>query len=134
MVRDLWSQLRVVSCIYEKIGGDRSAGAARSASHCGCKHRLTDVGLSALVALTRLECLDLEWSGVTGRGLNSIASVPSLRWVDFGFCAGVSAQGVTGRLRPAYARDSRFGESQGLDIANPWRVFATFLYCGKIYE
>lgn len=34
----------------------------------------------------------------------------------------------------AWARDSQFGQTQGLGTANPWRVFATFLYCGKIYE
>ena len=34
----------------------------------------------------------------------------------------------------AWAEDSSFGVSQGLQGANPWRVFATFLYCGKIYE
>lgn len=34
----------------------------------------------------------------------------------------------------AWARDSQFGQAQGLGTANPWRVFATFLYCGKIYE
>jgi hypothetical protein len=34
----------------------------------------------------------------------------------------------------AWAHDSRFGESQGLQGVSPWRVFATFLYCGKIYE
>jgi len=34
----------------------------------------------------------------------------------------------------AWARDSQFGQTQGLKTANPWRVFATFLYCGKIYE
>jgi hypothetical protein len=34
----------------------------------------------------------------------------------------------------AWARDSAFGESQGLDRDNPWRQFAAFLYCGKNYE
>jgi len=34
----------------------------------------------------------------------------------------------------AWAQDSRFGQSQGLQDANPWRLFGTFLYCGKIYE
>ena len=33
----------------------------------------------------------------------------------------------------AWARDSQFGQTQGLGTANPWRVFATFLFCGKIY-
>jgi hypothetical protein len=34
----------------------------------------------------------------------------------------------------AWARDSQLGQTQGLGTANPWRLFATFLYCGKIYE
>ena len=34
----------------------------------------------------------------------------------------------------AGARDSQFGQTQGLVTANPWRMFAMFLYCGKIYE
>jgi hypothetical protein len=33
-----------------------------------------------------------------------------------------------------WAEDSRFGESRGLSPENPWKQFATFLYCGKIYE
>jgi hypothetical protein len=34
----------------------------------------------------------------------------------------------------AWAVDSDFGLSQGLADANPWKKFAAFLYCGKIYE
>lgn len=34
----------------------------------------------------------------------------------------------------AWAEDSEFGKRQGLGYANPWRKFAQFLYCGKIYE
>jgi hypothetical protein len=34
----------------------------------------------------------------------------------------------------AWAEDSEFGLKQGLSSASPWRKFATFLYCGKIYE
>jgi hypothetical protein len=34
----------------------------------------------------------------------------------------------------SWAEDSDFGITQGLDQANPWRQFAAFLYCGKIYE
>jgi len=34
----------------------------------------------------------------------------------------------------AWARDSKFGQHQGLNDANPWRKFAAFLYAGKIYE
>jgi len=34
----------------------------------------------------------------------------------------------------AWAQDSEFGVRQGLKDASPWRKFAAFLYCGKIYE
>ena len=34
----------------------------------------------------------------------------------------------------AWAEDSNFGESQNLKEASPWKKFAVFLYCGKIYE
>lgn len=34
----------------------------------------------------------------------------------------------------AWARDSTFGRCQGLGDAHPWKRFAVFLYCGKIYE
>ena len=33
-----------------------------------------------------------------------------------------------------WAGSTNFGETQGLSGANPWRQFAAFLYCGKIYE
>jgi hypothetical protein len=64
--------------------------------------RISDDGLEVLRHLKRLEHLDLEWSNVTDRGLLMIASVPCLRWVDVGFCEGVSSQGVADlrSLRP----------------------------------
>ena len=34
----------------------------------------------------------------------------------------------------AWADDSKFGSDQGLKDASPWKMCATFLYCGKIYE
>jgi len=34
----------------------------------------------------------------------------------------------------AWAEDSRFGASQGLKHDNPWKKFAVFLQCGKMYE
>lgn len=34
----------------------------------------------------------------------------------------------------AWAEDSDFGASQGIAKVSPWRLFAEFLYCGKIYE
>lgn len=34
----------------------------------------------------------------------------------------------------AWAEDSAFGSRQDLATASPWRKFAVFLYCGKIYE
>ena len=33
-----------------------------------------------------------------------------------------------------WAKDSDFGDSQNLKDASPWKKFAVFLYCGKIYE
>lgn len=33
-----------------------------------------------------------------------------------------------------WAEDTELGESQGLGEASPWKRFAVFLYCGKIYE
>lgn len=34
----------------------------------------------------------------------------------------------------AWAEASTFGATQGLEESSPWKRFATFLYCGKIYE
>src|SRR5262249_119468 len=34
----------------------------------------------------------------------------------------------------AWAESTHFGLTQGLPPDNPWRRFASFLYCGKIYE
>lgn len=34
----------------------------------------------------------------------------------------------------AWAQSSNFGATQDLASASPWKRFAAFLYCGKIYE
>ena len=34
----------------------------------------------------------------------------------------------------AWGQATGMGLSQGLDAGNPWKQFALFLYCGKIYE
>jgi hypothetical protein len=34
----------------------------------------------------------------------------------------------------AWAEASEFGARQDLSKASPWKKFAVFLYCGKIYE
>ncbi len=34
----------------------------------------------------------------------------------------------------AWAEACDFGTTQGLSLSNPWKQFAVFLYCGKIYE
>jgi hypothetical protein len=34
----------------------------------------------------------------------------------------------------AWAEDTNFGAAQALSDASPWKKFAVFLYCGKIYE
>ena len=33
-----------------------------------------------------------------------------------------------------WAEDSEFGSTQGISTVSPWKKFAVFLYCGKIYE
>lgn len=33
-----------------------------------------------------------------------------------------------------WAADSGFGSKLGLESASPWKKFAVFLYCGKVYE
>ncbi len=38
------------------------------------------------------------------------------------------------RAAVSWAEDSDFGKRQGLSSSNPWKQFAVFLYCGKIYE
>jgi hypothetical protein len=63
---------------------------------------VTDAGLVHLKRFSALESLDLEWSKVTDAGLSSIAAVQSLRWVDLGFCEGITEQGALElrRIRP----------------------------------
>ena len=34
----------------------------------------------------------------------------------------------------AWAEATNIGESQGMGKESPWKRFAAFLYCGKIYE
>lgn len=34
----------------------------------------------------------------------------------------------------AWAESTNFGLTQGIAPSNPWKQFAVFLYCGKIYE
>jgi hypothetical protein len=38
------------------------------------------------------------------------------------------------RAAHSWAIDSKFGATQNLGLASPWRKFAAFLYSGKIYE
>ena len=54
---------------------------------------------------------------------------------------GPSANGWQNRTIEAFlgaasewAESTNVGLTQGLDPANPWKRFAVFLYCGKIYE
>jgi hypothetical protein len=64
--------------------------------------QVTDRGLEQLKEFSTLESLDLEWSNVTDAGLANIAAVKSLRWVDLGFCRGISPEGAAElqRMRP----------------------------------
>lgn len=45
-------------------------------------------------------------------------------------------QSIEGFLDAAlsWAESTNVGASQGLSDASPWKRFAVFLYCGKIYE
>jgi hypothetical protein len=64
--------------------------------------QVTDHGVEHLKEFSALESLDLEWSNVTDAGLQGIAAVKSLRWVDLSYCKGVSPQGAAElqRMRP----------------------------------
>lgn len=50
--------------------------------------------------------------------------------------AGWESDTIEGFLESAiaWAEDSEFGVTQGLAESSPWKRFAIFLYCGKIYE
>lgn len=57
-------------------------------------NQVTDEGLVHLARLSNLEALDLEWSAVTDTGLRRIAAAARLRWIDLGFCTGVTSAGL----------------------------------------
>ena len=63
---------------------------------------LADRGLVHLAAVEAPESSDLEWSAVTDAELPAIAGVATLRWVDLGGAAGVTAAVLAElpRLRP----------------------------------
>ena len=95
------------SLLVRRLTDEKLAAIAARAPHlrhlvADGVNDVTDAGLSALERFTHLETLDLEWSRVTDDGLSAIASVMTLRWVDIGFCPGVSASCVEDlrRLRP----------------------------------
>jgi len=52
---------------------------------------------------------------------------------DAGGWENISIEGFL-EAAAAWAESTNFGLSQGLHPNNPWRRFAAFLYCGKIYE
>jgi len=60
----------------------------------GNSHALTDRGLASLARFTALESLDLEYSAITDAGLDHIAAVETLRWVDLGGCDGITKSGL----------------------------------------
>ena len=75
--------------------------AAIAATIPGLRHlttdgdnRVTDLGLSSLSTFTSLESIDLEWSNVTDDGLDVIAAIRTLRWVDVGFCSALKESRV----------------------------------------
>ena len=56
---------------------------------------------------------------------------------EVGFVEDWANNDISGFLESAvaWAEDSGFGEKQRPELAkNRWKQFATFLYCGKIYE
>jgi hypothetical protein len=53
--------------------------------------------------------------------------------VDAGGWENTSIDGFL-QAAASWAQDTEMGLSQGLSPDNPWKRFATFLYCGKIYE
>jgi hypothetical protein len=55
---------------------------------------VTDNAVAHLVALRRLETLDLEWSAITDASLDVLAGLPALQWVDLGSVAGVSDKAI----------------------------------------
>ena len=60
----------------------------------GSSAGVTDQGVKHLAQLGDLEALDLEWSSITDESMAIIANMPAIRWVDLGFCAGVSPGGL----------------------------------------
>jgi len=56
---------------------------------------------------------------------------------EIGFCGDWANNDIAGFLEAgiAWADDSEFGARSQVNISkNPWRQFATFLYCGKTYK
>ncbi len=56
---------------------------------------------------------------------------------DVGFCGDWANNDIWGFLEAgiSWAESSKFGENTEQNIGdNPWKQFATFLYCGKTYE
>jgi len=56
---------------------------------------VTDARLQSLKRFSGLETLDLEWSRITDAGLPMVAAVKSLRWVDLGFCQGITQESAS---------------------------------------
>lgn len=68
---------------------------------------------------------------------NAVASEAKTPSSPFGSDAGGWENTTIERFLEAaisWAEDSQFGTSQGISPQNPWKQFAVFLYCGKIYE
>ena len=57
-------------------------------------NRTTDQGLKALIGISTLRSLDLEWSDVTDDGIASLAALGNLEFLDLGGCHRVSEAAV----------------------------------------
>ena len=78
----------------DKIAALRRLNALRVLYQDGSP-RVTDVGLSHLVAFTTLEVLDLEWStAITDQGLKELELLGNLRWLDLTGCTQLSERAV----------------------------------------
>jgi|SRR3954447_5430722 hypothetical protein len=78
----------------DKIAALRRLNALRVLYQDGSP-RVTDVGLSHLVAFPTLEALDLAWSTeITDQGLKEVQLIGGLRWLDLTGCTQLSGRAV----------------------------------------